>query len=93
MTLTQEQIEKLSKILSKIELNDKKFFKDIKDILNYVDLLWEVDTTWVKETNSVVEKDNILRKDEELREIEREELLKCSPQKIIQNQIVISNIL
>jgi hypothetical protein len=39
MTLTQEQIEKLSKILSKIELNDKKFFKDIKDILNYVDLL------------------------------------------------------
>jgi Asp-tRNA(Asn)/Glu-tRNA(Gln) amidotransferase C subunit len=45
MSLTQEQIEKLSKNLSKIRLNDEKLANDINEILQYIDLLNEVDTT------------------------------------------------
>jgi Asp-tRNA(Asn)/Glu-tRNA(Gln) amidotransferase C subunit len=45
-------------------------------------------------TSSVVEKENILRKDkEEEKTISREDLLNCSNQKVIQNQIAISNIM
>lgn len=94
MSLTQEQIEKLSKNLSKIKIEDKKLGDDINEILNYIDLLNEVDTTWVKPTVSVVEKDNDLREDkQEEKETQVSELLNCSPQKVISNQIAISNIM
>jgi hypothetical protein len=39
MSLTQEQIEKLSKNLSKINLDDPKLVGNINEILAYVDLL------------------------------------------------------
>jgi Asp-tRNA(Asn)/Glu-tRNA(Gln) amidotransferase C subunit len=45
MSLTQEQIEKISEKLSKIKLNDPKFVDDINSIVGYIDLLDEVDTT------------------------------------------------
>lgn len=94
MTLTQEQIEKLSKNLSKIEISDTKLTKDINNILNYVELLNEVDTTWVEPTISVVEKENQLRKDEILeKKVSPKDLLDCSPQKVVANQIAISNIM
>ena len=94
MSLTQEQIEKLSKNLSKINLDDPKLVGNINEILAYIDLLWEVDTTWVAGTSTVVEKNNVLRKDiEGEKTISREELLACSKQKIIQDQIAISNIM
>jgi Asp-tRNA(Asn)/Glu-tRNA(Gln) amidotransferase C subunit len=44
MTLTQEQIEKLSKNLSKIRLNSGNLTNNINDILKYMNLLNEVDT-------------------------------------------------
>ena len=94
MSLTQEQIEKLSKNLSKINLDDPKLVWNINEILAYIDLLWEVDTTGVAGTSTVVEKNNVLRKDiEGEKTISREELLACSKQKIIQDQIAISNIM
>lgn len=94
MSLTQEQITKLAKNLSKIDINDKKIPDDINNILKYIELLSEVDTTWVKPTNSVIDCEKNLREDIlEEKEVSREELLNCSNQKIIQNQIAISNIM
>ncbi len=94
MSLTQEQIEKLSKNLSKIKLEDEKLANDINEILKYIDLLNEVDTSWVAPTVSVVEKENILRDDVETqKETEVKDLLACSKQKVVANQIAISNIM
>ncbi|MDR2411293.1 MAG: hypothetical protein LBD88_01490 [Candidatus Peribacteria bacterium] len=45
MTLTQEQIEKLSQKLSKIRLNSGNLASNINSILKYMDLLNEVDTS------------------------------------------------
>ena len=53
----------------------------------------EVDTTGVKCTTSVVESESILREDIEKREVEPKDLLACSKQKVIANQIAISNIM
>ena len=86
MSLTQEQIEKLSKNLSKIRIDNEKLAQD-------VDLLNEVDTTGVKCTTSVIESESILREDIEKREVEPKDLLACSKQKVIANQIAISNIM
>lgn len=94
MSLTQEQIKKLSKNLSKIDMEDPKLRNDINNILSYIDLLNEVDTTWVKPTISVVETESKLREDVEVqKEVTPKELLACSNQKIVANQIAISNIM
>lgn len=94
MSLTQEQIEKLSKNLSKISVNNEKIANDTNGILKYVDLLNEIDTKWVEPTVSVIESKNELREDtEKEKNISREELLNCSNQKIVANQIAVSNIM
>lgn len=94
MSLTQEQIEKLSKFLSKINVNSWKIATDINGILEYINLLNEVDTTWIIPTVSVIESENILREDiESPKKISRAELLACSKQKIIADQIAITNIM
>ncbi len=94
MSVTQEQIEKLSKNLSKINTNSEKLTSDVNWILKYVELLNEVNTTWIKPTVSVIESENTLRKDiEKKKEISREELLECSNQKIIADQIALTNIM
>lgn len=94
MSLTQEQIEKLSKNLSKISVDNEKIAEDINWILDYIDLLNEVDTKWVEQTISVVEKENKLRDDILEKKLpSRDELLACSNQKVIANQIAITNIM
>lgn len=94
MTLTQEQIEKLSKNLSKIDISDSNITQDLNNILNYVELLDSTDTSWVDATVSVFDSENILREDiEDKSKISPNDLLSCSNQKIIANQIAISNIM
>ena len=94
MSLTQEQIEKLSKNLSKIDLAEPKLVDDLNNILKYVDLLNEVDTTWVKATVSVVESENTLRDDfEAKKDVTPAELLACSNQKVVAKQIAVANIM
>lgn len=94
MTLTQEQIKKLSRNLSKIDLDEPKLANDINEILKYIDLLNEVDTTWVRPTVSVIETKSILREDKEVeKEISPKDLLNCSNQKIVANQIAVANIM
>ena len=94
MSLTQEQIEKLAKNLSKISVDNEKIAWDVNWILNYIELLNEVDTKWVEPTVSVVDSRDNLRTDEKQdKEISREDLLNCSNQKVIADQIAITNIM
>lgn len=93
MDLTQEQIEKLSKKLSKISLNSWKMWQDINEILKYMDLLNEIDTKWVVPTINVSSKNNELRDDILEKKLKKEDLLNCSKQKVISEQIAISNIM
>ena len=94
MSLTQEQIEKLLKNLSKITTDNKKLWDDANEILQYIELLNEVDTTWVVPTISVIQKENTLREDIQKPSISTtDELLACSHQKVINNQIAIGAIM
>lgn len=94
MTLTQEQIIKMSEKLWKVTLNDPKLAEDLNNILKYVDLLNEIDTTWVESTVSVINEWSPLRKDlEEKKEVSPKDLLNCSNQKVVASQIAISNIM
>lgn len=96
MSLTQEQIEKLSKNLSKVDLSDPKLVWDLNSILDYIDQLNEVDTTWVIPTVNVVESEisnSSLREDIEKREQNPKDLLDCSNQKVIANQIAVADIM
>ena len=95
MSLTQEQIEKLWKNLSKLSAqNDEKLVSDINWIIWYIDILNEVDTTWVKPTVSVINGKNTLKKDViSKKKATPNDLLECSNQKVIWNQITLSNIM
>lgn len=95
MSLTQEQIKKLLKDLSKLGMeNNEKLTNDVNNIVWYMKILDEVDTENVTPTVSVVEKENNLREDiQKENEATPKELLECSPQKVINNQIAVSNIM
>lgn len=95
MSLTQEQIEKLSKKLTKLKNEDPKLASDVSSIVDYIDLLNEVDTTGVHPTVSVVQQANTLRKDIPTEEklSTTKELLDCSKQKVVANQIAVPNIM
>lgn len=95
MSITQEQIKKISKNLAKLApKNEEKLASSINSILAYIELLNEVDTSNVIPTISVIsKKHNSLKMDEEKRNIEPVDLLKCSKQKIIANQIAVSDIM
>jgi len=94
MSVTQEQIEKLSKNLSKISVDNEKIAEWVNWILEYIGMLNKVDTKLVEWTVSVIESENILREDvKKDKTIWRKELLNCSNQKIIADQITITSIM
>lgn len=94
MTVTQEQIEKLSQKLCKMNVDTEKLTWNVNSILDYMNLLNEIDTKGVKPTVSVIENEWVLREDiEEDKEISRKELLDCTNQKVIADQIAITSIM
>ena len=94
MSLTQEQIKKIAEDLSKIPLDNSKIEQDLNNILKYFDLLKQVDTNNIKPTYSVIWKENILRDDIlKDKEITRKQLLDCSNQQIVADQIAVANIM
>lgn len=94
MSLTQEQIKKISENLSKIPSNNAQIEKDLNNILKYFDLLNEVNTDNISPTYSVITKNNTLREDIlEEKYITRKELLDCSNQQVVADQIAIANIM
>lgn len=94
MTVTQEQIEKLSQKLCKMNVDSEKVTWNVNSILDYMNLLNEIDTTWVKPTVSVIENAWTLREDVLWeKEITRKELLDCTNQKVIADQIALTSIM
>ncbi len=95
MSITQEEIHKIAKNLSKLEpKNEEKLVGSINSILKYVSLLNEIDTSNVTPTVNVISKaQHPLKDDEEKREFSPSSLLACSEQKVIANQIAISDIM
>jgi len=94
MSLTQEQITKIAENLSKIPATNPNIESDLNNILKYFDLLKEVDTENIIPTYSVILKENILREDKlEEKVLSRKELLDCSNQQVVADQIAVSNIM
>lgn len=95
MTISQEQLQKIAQKLSKIPASNEKLLWNIQDILWYMDLLQELDTTGIVPTVSVVQGAAELRKDSprEHSHIKPQDLLDCSPQKVIAGTIVLPNIM
>jgi len=94
MSLTQEKIKQIAENLSKIQFTNPKIEQDLNNILQYFDLLNEVDTENIEPTYSVILKENTLRKDIEAeKKVSRKELLDCSNQQVIADQIAIANIM
>ncbi len=94
MSITQEQVKNIAKKLGKLQSkNEEKLVANMNSILDYIDLLGEVDTAWIIPTVSVITDNNPLRVDTEKREILPSELLKTSKQKVIANQIALSDIM
>ena len=94
MSVTQDQIKKIARNLCKLPSEEVKLIHDVNEILKYVDMLNEVDTTGVEPTVSVVKKENVLRQDSVTQHLSTpDELLKCSPQKVISRQITLGNIM
>lgn len=95
MSITQDILKNITHNLSKLKVADEeRLFSNVNDILTYMDTLNQVDTTWVIPTVSVINSKSKLRVDtEKEKEVKIKELLACSPQKVINNQIAISNIM
>lgn len=95
MSITQDILKNITHNLSKLKVADEeKLLGNVNDILTYMDTLNQVDTTWVIPTISVIDSKSKLRVDREKeKEVKVKELLACSPQKVINNQIAISNIM
>lgn len=95
MSIGQDELQKIAEKLSKIPGDNTKLLGNINDILSYMDLLEEVDTTWVIPTVSVVEWNAYLREDSlnNPTQTAPQELLACSNQKVVANQVVLPNIM
>jgi len=94
MSRIQEQLKNIVENLSKLKIkNSDKLLSDINSILWHFEELSNVETKWVKATISIVEKENKFRKDNVSKEIKTKDLLDCSKQKVVWNQIAISNIM
>ncbi|MCH2189114.1 aspartyl/glutamyl-tRNA amidotransferase subunit C [Candidatus Gracilibacteria bacterium] len=93
MSVTQEQMKKLTQNLSKLHSGSQGVESGIHSTLDYIDTLSNVDTAGVKTTVSSVATKGHLREDKEIRDMSPSDLLACSPQKIISNQIALTNIM
>ena len=94
MSISQDELQKIAKKLSKIPANNEKLLWNITDILGYMDLLSEVDTKDVIPTVSVVDNNASLREDTRIKAISTpDELLWCSEQKVVSGHIVLPNIM
>ena len=94
MSLTQEQIKKLSINLSKLEEPKNDFVASSNDILGYMEMLNNVDTTDVASTISVSNIDNTLRADVETEKtLTKKDILSHTNQKVVADHIAVSNIM
>lgn len=95
MPITQEQIQQIATNLSKIQLqNPQHTMTRVSELLEYVKILQEVDTTDTVPTINVIPKDNQqLKTDTQASSSLNKDLLHCSPQNIVAQQIAIPSIM
>ena len=94
MSLTQEEILHLAR-LSKLHItpeNAVSFQKELEPIMDYMKVLDSVPQQQLDKIEEKYGHGLVPRLDEVIPKIDREELLACSPQKIIHHQIAVDNI-
>lgn len=69
MSISQDELRKIARKLSKIPSESDTLLQNISDTLEYMNLLGEVDTTNIVPTVSVIESSSLLRHDHESRNI------------------------
>ncbi len=97
MSFTQEQVKHIAN-LSRLEIKDEdvaNFCKDLDSVVNYVDMLWNVPSEELDKVSVTNFEVLPLREDVVKTWVlaSREELLACSPKKIINHSISINNIM
>ena len=96
MKLSQEQVRRIE-MLSRLKLSDEdreSYGEQLWTILDYIDRLNEVDTTGAEKKG--IQYPHHLQTREDVvveQETSREDLLGCSPQEVIGDQIAIKNIM
>jgi Asp-tRNA(Asn)/Glu-tRNA(Gln) amidotransferase C subunit len=95
MSITQDQIKKITKNLAKLPNTWDKIEHDLNSILWYIKVLNEIDTTWITPTVSVTKNKSInhYKAKKTSKTANPTELLRCSKNKIIAWQIAIWNIM
>ena len=94
MSISQAELQKIAEKLSKIPGDNSALLGNITDILGYMELLSEVDTSGVTPTVSVIQSYAPLREDVvREKDISPKDLIACSSQKVVANQIVLPNIM
>ena len=88
--LTVDQVRHIAQ-LARLKLTDaeeKRFLKELNDILKYVEKLQEVNTDNVQATAQITGLHNVFRTDErEEKQIQPDDILTCSPLPIVEHQI------
>ncbi|MDP2103764.1 MAG: Asp-tRNA(Asn)/Glu-tRNA(Gln) amidotransferase subunit GatC [Candidatus Gracilibacteria bacterium] len=96
MSLTQEQIKHIAH-LSALKLSPDeiaRYQKDLNSIVGYIDMLAKVPESELQRVKgNIVTAGLIPRTDQEFSPISGDELLECSPKKIVNHQISIDNIM
>ena len=94
MSISQDELQKIAEKLSKIPGDNSTLLWNISDTLGYMERLSELDTSWVTPTVSVVQHHAPLREDIlRDKDIATQDLIACSWQKVVANQIVLPNIM
>ncbi len=94
--LTREEVLKIAK-LAKIRLSEEeivKYQKDLSGILDWIGVLNELDTENVETTSQVTGLVNVWRTGDQISPFGKEkELVACTPNKVIDQQIALKNIM
>lgn len=96
MKLSQEQVKRIE-MLARLKLSDEQremYQWQLGQILDYIDRLNELDTSEAEKKG--IQYPHHLKTREDVvvdQETSREDLLKCSPQEVIGDQIAIKNIM
>ncbi|MDD2891564.1 MAG: Asp-tRNA(Asn)/Glu-tRNA(Gln) amidotransferase subunit GatC [Candidatus Gracilibacteria bacterium] len=94
MSLTQEQVIHIAH-LAKLHITPEEveqYQGDLNSIVGYIDILSQVPDSELQKVHGNIEHTLIPRLDEEHRDISREELLSCTPQKVIHHQIAVDSL-
>ncbi len=92
--LTPDEVRYIANLarLNLTEEEVQKYSEQLSSILNYVEILKEIDTENVKPIAQITGLSNVKRKDSVSSQKLSEELIKCTPQGIEQNQVKVKSV-